>query len=455
MNDIEIPAGRRAVPFRKVDAVKANIALCMIVKNEEKNLAQAIESAVQWVDEIVVVDTGSTDATMEIAHEAGARVESFTFSNGIDLAAARTHSLNMACSDWALLLDADTKLDAASGPLVREMAIRHSARPAVICARWKNYYGSGDDFHEGFTRALLPLSPGRRLIGRRHEYFINADGTMMPWVYEPEIVVHHYGFMSSAMGAKRTGNTNLKSVLLQLEEAPEYGEFWMDAIRAHVGSPLCASGLELIDRYRWANEQGEIHHPCWHSEFRSHFYEAVFAFALDDYDRALKAASASVDISPSRDMLAVRAAVNAMRSNDALARTYMLQADLLYRKPHVMIGGSNGMSLSSKVLCFAAGAAERCGDEELAYRWYSESMCTSPTYAEGPLRFASFLAKCGREEVATELLGEALDAKPDDSGFASELVELWLSEDGLDLTDRIVEARGRWPNNPIFAGQLV
>ncbi len=84
------------------------IALCMIVKNEEAFLKNAIESAKPLVSEIIIVDTGSTDATRQIAQESGATVYDFKWEN--DFSKARNFALSMAKADWILILDADEQL---------------------------------------------------------------------------------------------------------------------------------------------------------------------------------------------------------------------------------------------------------------------------------------------------------------------------------------------------------
>ena len=81
----------------------------MIVRNEEKNLPDCLGSAKGLFDEIVVVDTGSTDRTQEIARDFGAKVFEFTWIN--DFAAARNAALSHATGDYAFWLDADDVLD--------------------------------------------------------------------------------------------------------------------------------------------------------------------------------------------------------------------------------------------------------------------------------------------------------------------------------------------------------
>ena len=81
------------------------LALCMIVKNEEEMLGGCLESIKDWVDEMIVVDTGSTDNTKQIAIDHGAKVFDFEWIN--DFAAARNFSKAQTNCDYVVALDAD------------------------------------------------------------------------------------------------------------------------------------------------------------------------------------------------------------------------------------------------------------------------------------------------------------------------------------------------------------
>ena len=84
------------------------ISLCMIVKNEEEMLPECLESIDGLVDEIILVDTGSTDRTIEIAQEYGAKIHHFPWIN--DFSAARNEAVKHATGDYLLILDADERL---------------------------------------------------------------------------------------------------------------------------------------------------------------------------------------------------------------------------------------------------------------------------------------------------------------------------------------------------------
>jgi len=81
------------------------ISACMIVKNEEHNLPRCLASIKPFVDEIIVVDTGSTDKSIEIAESYGAKVYHHPWEN--DFSKHRNQSISYATCDWILIVDAD------------------------------------------------------------------------------------------------------------------------------------------------------------------------------------------------------------------------------------------------------------------------------------------------------------------------------------------------------------
>ena len=94
------------------------ISLCMILKNEERNLPQCLSSVENFVDEMVVLDTGSIDRTVEIAESFGAKV--FRFEWGNDFSAARNECLKFAQGEWIFVLDADEALVPEIVPVLQE-----------------------------------------------------------------------------------------------------------------------------------------------------------------------------------------------------------------------------------------------------------------------------------------------------------------------------------------------
>lgn len=110
------------------------ISACVIVKNEEKNIARWLDNMRQIADEIIVVDTGSTDSTLDILRKVGVKPYHFAWCN--DFAAAKNYAIQQATGDWIVFLDADEYFDEPSLKCFRrEVAKYHRNKKigAVMC----------------------------------------------------------------------------------------------------------------------------------------------------------------------------------------------------------------------------------------------------------------------------------------------------------------------------------
>jgi tetratricopeptide (TPR) repeat protein len=106
----------------------ATLTISLIVRNEEQSLGRCLDSVQGLGDEIVVVDTGSTDGTREVAASRGARVFDFPWCD--DFAAARNETLRHATGRWVLWLDADEYFDEGNRQKVRQLLV------AVASGQW-------------------------------------------------------------------------------------------------------------------------------------------------------------------------------------------------------------------------------------------------------------------------------------------------------------------------------
>ena len=137
----------------------------MIVKNEEGHLARCLDSIRSLSPELIIVDTGSIDATPRIAASYGAVVSTFDFTF-VDFAAARNHALSLAGGRWILVLDADETLHPDSVPLIGELA--SSGKNAGYYAQRLNHRGDSAPTSDYLVR-LFPNRPAYRYRGRVHE----------------------------------------------------------------------------------------------------------------------------------------------------------------------------------------------------------------------------------------------------------------------------------------------
>ena len=95
------------------------ISACYIVKNEAENLKRSLSSIQGQADEVVVVDTGSTDQTVSVAEDFETRIYSFAWQD--DFASARNYALSKITGDWILLLDADEYFSADTSCNIRKV----------------------------------------------------------------------------------------------------------------------------------------------------------------------------------------------------------------------------------------------------------------------------------------------------------------------------------------------
>jgi len=116
-------------------AASAKISICLVVKNEQKLLANCLESVRAIAHEILVVDTGSTDRTIAIAKKFGARVICYAWDGS--LGRARNAYVEGATGDWILVLDADEKIAARDLPRLRQLACQRRNRAYYL--KLRNY----------------------------------------------------------------------------------------------------------------------------------------------------------------------------------------------------------------------------------------------------------------------------------------------------------------------------
>ncbi|RJX18765.1 MAG: glycosyltransferase [Ammonifex sp.] len=185
-----------------VDQVAKNtkISLCMIVRNEEGNLDRCLKSAHGCVDEIVVVDTGSEDATPDIARSYGALVVHSPWRN--DFSQARNASLQHATGDWILVLDADEELPEETARNLRTLTVT-AAVEAWTFTIVSPLSAGGDSLK---TRHLnLRMFKNRstyRFEGRIHEQIKPAilRGKSSEVIQYSRLSIVHYGYIRDSRG---------------------------------------------------------------------------------------------------------------------------------------------------------------------------------------------------------------------------------------------------------------
>lgn len=191
------------------------LSICMIVKNEEENLPPLLKSIEPLGAELVVVDTGSTDRTVEIAKSAGAKVVTWAWRS--DFAAARNVSLDHARAPWVLWLDADDRLPSESVEKVLRIASQPPERGVSFLI--KNTTDAGSTGSEFSQIRMFPNHPRLRFTGAVHEQVYPALVALgLPFDYT-EIMVHHTGYTDpETVKSKQARNRAI------LQQRVEHGE---------------------------------------------------------------------------------------------------------------------------------------------------------------------------------------------------------------------------------------
>jgi glycosyltransferase involved in cell wall biosynthesis len=200
---------------------KRRTSLTMIVRDEEENLPQCLESVRGIFDEIVVVDTGSVDRTKEIAQDHGARVFEFAWID--DFAAARNEALAHATGDYAFWLDADDVVDPPEREKLQKLL--DGLRPdepagyVVRCACDSSPDGSGGETVVDHVR-LFPRRDDVRWSYRVHEQIMPAlrrAGIPVRWT---DLVVRHTGYVDIALRARKL-DRDMRILREELKDRPD------------------------------------------------------------------------------------------------------------------------------------------------------------------------------------------------------------------------------------------
>lgn len=219
------------------------LSLCMIVRDEEDFIGSAISSVRLIVDDIVVVDTGSTDRTVEIAKEFNARIFDFRWSD--DFSEAKNFSISKASGDWILVLDADEIIaDRDIQTLHDHTKTRdyfgYSLLQRTYCDKpnivgWEpnlNDYEEGmgySGFHPSRLVRLFRKDPRIKFTGRIHELVEISMHEKGLRIKDTEIPIHHFGM---TRGESHFNNKLLLYAELEEKKAREDPQIYEHLVRA-------------------------------------------------------------------------------------------------------------------------------------------------------------------------------------------------------------------------------
>ncbi|MFM2152347.1 MAG: hypothetical protein RL199_782 [Pseudomonadota bacterium] len=269
--------------------LREQVSLCMIVKNEERFLGACLDSVKDLVGEMVVVDTGSTDATVAIAASRGAKVLHFPWVN--DFSAARNASLEAATRPWALVLDADEEV------VVSDVAgLDAVLRQRVKCGYsilLHNVHEDGVKDHGEVFRLFRRDLPGMRYRGQLHEQLTAvAEGRHPVGGMVRGLELMHHGYRDDVVAEKGKAERNAQLSRALLADRPEDPYAWY-ACAMSLSDPEEATGMyreslrlvrqRAVPGRAWDNWTAMIFWRLSDLEFRRGQHEAALATASEGH----------------------------------------------------------------------------------------------------------------------------------------------------------------------------
>lgn len=207
-----------------IESENIKISLCMIVKDEERYIKKCLDNAIPLVDEVILVDTGSKDETIEIIKSNyGDKVKLINHIWEQDFSKARNVSLENATGDWILVLDADEKINCNI----------HELKKIISEEKYKAYripiYNFTNPKTIVFSACMVRLfkNMGARYKGAIHEQIMFNNEQIRSEILDENVCkIFHYGYMQSTFKEKNKHERNYGIIKSELNKNPEHAFSW-------------------------------------------------------------------------------------------------------------------------------------------------------------------------------------------------------------------------------------
>jgi len=362
------------------------ISACMIVKNEEELLPQCLQSIDKYVDEIIVVDTGSTDETVAIAESFGAKIYHHPWED--DFSKHRNQSLSYATGDWVLVLDADEEMVAGTGPILRDTIMKNAA-DYYFCPFYDiNRHGEVTAVYNSVRlfRNNMQMTYTRRI---HNQLELKGKGVFS------KIRFKHFGYdlTSEKMEAKHVRTTAL--LKKAIAEDPEDGYSYHQLAISYLVRKEYAKGLEYgekaLDIRRHKNQKNIF-------DINTFYLVAGAYFKSNDIESAHRIGlEANSVFGDHLDICYILTAVyfkqNSIEKCKQMARRYLAIFNQLEEDPSIIGGGicySFSVYKRSTILTYLAYASFIEKDFQSAESYFQqafENACKQIQMAENIYRF--------------------------------------------------------------------
>jgi glycosyltransferase involved in cell wall biosynthesis len=392
------------LPEIPAPASKPRLSVCLITRDEEENIENCLKSISSLAHEIIVVDTGSKDATPSLARSLGAKVIQSSWKE--DFSEARNQCLEHATGEWLLILDADETI--AQGDL--KTLEKELMSQTVMAYRLPLKNHGTEEAGHSFVPRLVRNAPGLFFVGRVHEQiFSSMEVLRRRWSLECRLgqtFIQHYGYEKTVVVDKQKHARNLQLLEKAIREMPEDSN-----LRMNYGLELDRAGrreeaLEQHEKaFKFLKEMPEKDIvPEFKETFVQHFIQALIQ--AKQYHRMLEVAGDRFILDFVKNashyflMGIAQAEEGLLKEAIASFETCIQRKDLPTLSP-ILPDIHTGIPHA-----FMAIIHEKQGDVERAHACFRKGLEVSPDHQQVLTDYALFLDRSGEPIKALEWLNK-------------------------------------------------
>ncbi|MFH1624567.1 MAG: tetratricopeptide repeat protein, partial [Pseudomonadota bacterium] len=406
--------------------VEPTLSLCMIVKNEEEYLPKCLRAIKSIVDEMVIVDTGSTDRTIEIAETFGARVFKHPWND--DFAEARNVSLKHARCDWILVLDADEVIAEGDFPKIKDLIETKDVDGYRLIQRNYDHDSSflgwcrnEDDYEEGRGFLGYGISALVRLFRRKPEILFRGkihegvEPSLMEHglkIEDTEIPIHHYGKVRDRSYVKRKAENYRKLGEEQVRSNPQDAKAVSDLGTQYIET-------DDLDKAEEALRKAIELDP---SRMRTYFDLGVVCAKKERWQDALKAFVKAIELDP-RDA--------SSRYNCGFALEQLGETQGAFEQYQEAISHNLNHVEAHFRLALIYGDQGRLED---SIQHYEKAIDVLPGHVSAYNNLGAVYERMGRSQDAIQMYRKTLELNPDHENAGYNLNELLKRAEGTKIS---------------------
>jgi tetratricopeptide (TPR) repeat protein len=394
------------------------LSLCMIVKNEAENLPNCLESVRSLVDEIVILDTGSTDDTIAVAEMFGAKIHRLEWPN--DFAIARNHVLQYVTGDWVLVLDADETLRPEIISILKQ-AIAQETYLVVNLIRHE--IGAAQSPYSLVSRlfrrhpAIKFTRPYHAMIDDSVEDLLKVE-SFWRVVQLEGVAIDHTGYQPNVIAKQdkvAKARLMMESFLAEHPDDPyvcsKLGALYLQLNEPEIGIELLQRGLAAPELDPGTNYELNYHLGAAYAEIPD------LSQATHYYQQAMRQA-----IAPQLKLGAMHNLATLMQQTGELVMAEGLYGQVLQVDPNLVVAHYNlGMTL------------KQLGRFPEAIARYQQTIALQPDYAPAYQNLGVVLFKIGQVSESLTAFRQAVALYAEQGSAEGENLRSGLRELGIEL----------------------